>query len=45
MTAEPSVADMLAAVRAVLVCTALALVPLELVVPPTVGLNISTDLT
>ena len=44
VTAEPSVADTLAAVSEVLVCTASALVPLLAVVPPTVGLNINTDL-
>ena len=36
---------MLAAVSAVLVCTALAFVPFEDVVPPTVWLNINTDFT
>ena len=43
LTTDPSAADMLAAVNTVAVCTALALVPLAAVLPPTVGLKMSTD--
>ena len=43
VTVEPSEADTLAAVSRVLVCTALAFVPLLAVVPPTVELKINTD--
>ena len=45
VTVEPSVVETLLAVSAVLDCTALAFVPLLVVLPPTVGLNIKTDLT
>ena len=43
VTVDPSAADKLVDVRSVLVCTALAFVPFNAVVPPTVGLNISWD--
>ena len=43
VTVDPSDADKLLEVRVVPACTALALVPLAAVVPPTVGLKINTD--
>ena len=43
VTVEPSDADRLADVIVVPDWTALALVPLAAVVPPTVGLKINTD--
>ena len=45
VTVDPSNADKLVAVNVVADWTALAFVPLSAVVPPTVGLNISSDLT
>ena len=43
VTVEPSDADRLVGVIVVADWTALALVPLAAVVPPTVGLKINTD--